>query len=191
MPDAKRSYRRRYDHRHPTPRRARAECLLRSDHTCQGCGQEPATEAHHWTYPREEETTANHLTAFCGSCHDIVTWFTWFVSFGGSRELFRELFPAVLARVLECPERPEHRRIGRPRPIGNAWGAVVSGESKPVIGEVVALLLRCSGEWRDYVVREVVDGRPGSWQVLTRPLSKRDEVRPLCISDLGRRFDPR
>ena len=191
MPDAKRSYRRRYDHRHPTPRRARAECLQRSDHNCQSCGEKPATEAHHWTYPPEEETTADHLTGFCEYCHDLITWYIWFVSFGGSRELFRELFPAVLARVLECPERPEHRRIGRPRSIGNAWGAVVSGESKPVIGEVVALLLRCSGEWHDYVVREVVDGRPGSWQVLTRPLSKRDEVRPLCISDLGRRFDPR
>ena len=121
MPDAKRSYRRRYDYRHPTPRRARAECLQRSDHTCQGCGAEPATEAHHWTYPREEKTTANHLTALCGCCHDIITWFIWFVSFGGSRELFRELFPAFLARVLECPERPEHRRIGRPRPLCNGW----------------------------------------------------------------------
>ena len=191
MPDAKRSYRRRYDHRHPTPQRARAECLGRTDHTCQGCGQEPATEAHHWTYPREEETTANHLTAFCGTCHDIVTWFTWFVSFGGSRELFRELFPAVLARVLECPEPPERRRVGRPRPIGNAWGAVVSGESKPVIGEVVALLLRCSGEWRDYLVIDIVDGRPGSWQVRTRPLGKRDEVRPMCVTDLAQRFDRR
>ena len=191
MPDAKRSYRRRYDHRHPTPRLARAECLGRTDHTCQGCGQEPATEAHHWTYPREEETTANHLTAFCGTCHDIVTWFTWFVSFGGSRELFRELFPAVLARVLECPEPPERRRVGRPRPIGNAWGAVVSGESKPVIGEVVALLLRCSGEWRDYLVIDIVDGRPGSWQVRTRPLGKRDEVRPMCVTDLAQRFDRR
>ena len=191
MPDAKQSYRPRYNHRHSTPRLARTGCLQRSDHTCQGCGLMPATEAHHWTYPPEEETTADHLTGFCESCHDIITWFTWFISFGGSHELFRELLPAFLARVLECPERPEHRRIGRPRRVGNAWGAVVSGGSRPLAGEVVALLLRCSGEWRDYVVREVVDGRPGSWQVLTRPLSKRDEVRPLCISDLGRRFDPR
>ena len=191
MPDAKRSYRRRYNHRHPTPRRARAECLQRSDHNCQGCGLEPATEAHHWTYPPEAETTANHLTGFCEHCHDIITWYTWFISFGGSRELFRELFPAFLARVLECLERPEHRRIGRPRRVGNAWGAVVSGVSMPVVDEVVALLLRCSGEWRDYVVTGVVDGRPGSWQVRTRPLSKRDEVRPICISDMGQRFDRR
>ena len=129
MPNAKRSYLRRYDHRHPVPRRARTECLRRSNHTCQGCGRKPATEAHHWTYPLEEETTANHLTGFCQDCHDLITWFIWFVSFGGSRELFRELFPALLARVLECPERPERRRVGRPRPLGNGWGAVVSGES--------------------------------------------------------------
>ena len=45
-----------------------------------------------------------------------------------------------------------------------------------------ALLLRCSGEWRDYVVTGVVDGRSGSWQVRTRPLGKRDEVRPMCIT---------
>ena len=182
MPDAKRSYLRRYNYRHPTPLRARTGCLRRSKDTCQGCGLEPATEAHHWTYPPEEETTADHLTGFCQDCHDIITWFTWFVSFGGSRELFRELFPALLARVLECPERPEHRRVGRPRPLGCGWGAVVSGESRPVIGEVVALLLRCSGEWRNYVVTGVVDGRSGSWQVRTRPLGKRDEVRPMCIT---------
>ena len=191
MPDAKQSYRRRYNHRHPTPRLARTGCLQRSDHICQGCGRMPATEAHHWTYPPEEETTADHLTGFCGSCHDIITWFTWFISIGGSRELFRELFPALLAQVLECSAGPEHRRIGRPRRVGNAWGAIVSGGPRPLAGEVVALLLRCSGEWRDYVVTDVVDGRPGSWQVRTRPLGTREEVRPLCISDLGRRFDRR
>ena len=191
MPNARRSYRRRYDYRHPTPRRARTECLRRSNHICQGCGSEPATEAHHWTYPIEEETTANHLTGFCQDCHDIITWFIWFVSFGGSRELFRELFPALLARVLECSERPEHRRVGRPRPMGSGWGAVVSGESRPVIGEAVALLLRCSGEWRDYVVTGVVDGRPGSWQVRTRPLGKRDEVRPMCTTGVAQHVDRR
>ncbi|MYH31195.1 MAG: hypothetical protein F4137_20685 [Acidobacteria bacterium] len=191
MPDAKQSYRPRYNYRHPVPRRARIECLQRSDHTCQGCGLEPATEAHHWTYPPEEKTTANHMTGFCKFCHDLVDWFTWFSSFGGSRELLCELFPAFLARLLECPERPEHRRVGRARRVGNAWGAVVCGGSRPITGEVVAVLLRCSGEWRDFVVTGVVDGRPGSWQVLTRHLSKHDEVRPLCIGDLGRRVDRR
>ena len=191
MQDAARSYRRRYNHRHPTARRARKACLDRSNRICQGCGEQEATEGHHWTYPPEEETTADHLTGFCPYCHHLITWYTWFISFGGSRELFREVLPAFLARVLACPERPEHRRIGRPRRVGNAWGAVVCGVSRPLAGEVVALLLRCSGEWSDYVVTGVVDGRPGSWQVLTRPLSKHDEVRPMCINDLRRRFDPR
>ena len=191
MPDAKRSYRPRYNYRHPTPRRAQAECLQRSDHNCQTCGTEPATEAHHWTYPPEEETTANHLTGLCEYCHDIITWVIWFISSGGSRELLRELFPAFLASVLECPEAPERRRVGRARRVGMAWGAIVSGGSRPVVGEVVAILLRCSGQWRNYVVTGVVDGRPGSWQVRTHPLSERDEVRPICITDLGQRFDRR
>ena len=191
MPDAKRSYRRRYNHRHPTSRRARAECLQRSDHNCQTCGKELATEAHHWTYPPEEETTANHMTGLCKFCHDIITWIIWFVSFGGSLELLCELFPAFLAKVLECPEAPERRRVGRARRVGMTWGAVVSGGSRPVVGEVVAILLRCSGEWRNYVVIGVVDGRPGSWQVHTHPLSEHNEVRPICISDLDQRFDRR
>ena len=106
-------------------------------------------------------------------------------------ELFRELFPALLARALKCPGGPEHRRIGRARPMGGGWGAVVGGESRPVSGEVVALLLRCSGEWRDYLVTEVVDGRAGSWQVRTHPLGKRDEVRPMCTTGVAQHVDRR
>ena len=181
MPDAARSYRRRYNYRHPIPQRARDECLQRSDHLCQGCGQRRATEAHHISYPPEEKTTANQLTGFCQYCHDLITWFIWFVSFGGSPALLLELLPALLARALKCPEPSERRRIGRARPLRSGWGAVVSGESKPWVGEVVAILLRCSGAWRDYVVTGIVDGRPGSWQVRTRPLGRDDEVRPICI----------
>ena len=181
MPDAARSYRRWYNYRHPIPQRARDECLQRSDHLCQGCGQRRATEAHHISYPPEEKTTANQLTGFCQYCHDLITWFIWFVSFGGSPALLLELLPALLARALEFPEPSERRRIGRARPLRSGWGAVVSGESKPWVGEVVAILLRCSGAWRDYVVTGIVDGRPGSWQVRTRPLGRDDEVRPIYI----------
>ena len=184
MPDASRSYLRRYNYRHPTPRGARDECFKRSNDTCQGCGDEHATEAHHWTYPPEEETTADHLTGFCTSCHDIITWFSWFVSCGGSREFLCELFPVFLARVLDRRDWPETRRVGRARRVHHAWGAVVSGVSRPRTGEVVAILLRCSRQWRSFVVLAVVDGRPGSWQVLTRPLRDRDEVRPICVTDL-------
>ena len=140
MPNATRYYRRRYNYRHPTPRRARDECFKRSNDTCQGCGGENATEAHHWTYPPEEKTTADHLTGFCTSCHDIITWFSWFVSCGGSREFLCELFPVFLAWVLDRRDPPETRRVGRARRVHHAWGAVVSGVSRPRTGEVVAIL---------------------------------------------------
>ena len=191
MPNATQSYPRRYNHRHPIPRQARDGCLERSHHNCQGCGSAPATAAPHWCYPPEEATTANHLTAFCRYCHDLITWFVWFLSFGGSAALLLELFPALLARLLECPEPSERRRIGRARPLRRGWGAVVSGESRPLAGEVVAILLRCSGKWRNFVVTGVIDGRPGSWQVRTRPLRRDDEVRPVCIADLARQPDRR
>ena len=186
MPDAARSYRRRYNYRHPIPQRARDECLQRSNYLCQGCGRTDATEAHHYCYPPEEKTTANQLTGFCQYCHDLITWLTWFLSLGGSPALLFELLPAFLARLLECPGREDNRRIGRARRIGQAWGAVVSGGSRPRSGEVIAILLRCSGEWREFVVTGVVDGRAGSWQVFTRPLGRGDEVRPICIADLAR-----
>ena len=191
MPDASRSYRRRYNYRHPTPRRARDKCFRRSDNTCQGCGDEHATEAHHWTYPPEEETTADHLIGLCRYCHDLITWSGWYVSCGGSREFLCEIFPAFLAWMLDRRDRPEFRRVGRARRVRHAWGAVVSGASEPRAGEVVAILLRCSRQWASFVVLEVVDGRPGSWQVLTRPLRDRDEVRPICVTDFARRHDPR
>ena len=108
------------------------------------------------------------------------------MSFGGSPALLFELLPAFLARLLGHPCRDDRRRIGRARRVGQAWGAVVSGGPRPGIGEVVAILLRCSGEWRDFVVTGVVDGRAGSWQVLTRPLGRGDEVRPICVGDLAR-----
>ena len=189
MPDATQSYPRRYNYRHPIPQHARDECLERSDHRCQGCGVRDAVEAHHYCYPPEEKTTANHLTGLCEYCHDLITWFVWFLSFGGSPTLLFELLPAFLARLLECPGRDDNRRIGRARRVGSGWGAVVSGGSRPRIGEVIAILLRCSGEWRDYLVTGVIDGRPGSWQVCTRPLRRDDEVRPVCIAELARQPD--
>ena len=189
MPNAAGSYRRRYDHRHPAARRARAECLARSDDTCQSCGELKATEGHHWVYPLEEDTTGNHLTALCGHCHDLITWYVRFVSLGGSRQLLGEIFPAFLSRLLDRRDRPETGRVGRARRVRHAWGAVVSGASRPCVGEVVAVLLRCSRLWRDVVVVEVVDGRPGSWLVLTRWRRTDEEVRPVCVADL--RHDPR
>lgn len=191
MHDAAGSYRRRYNHRHPTARHARDACLERSDGTCQGCGTQKATEGHHWTYPREDETTADHLTGLCAGCHDLLTWTVWYFSLGGSRELLGEIFPAVLARLLDRRDGPEPKRLGRALRVPRGWGAVVSGESTPRAGEVVSVLLRCSREWRDVVVVDVVDGRPGSWRVRTRWLTDHDEVRPVCVTALARRHDSR
>ena len=191
MHDAARSYRRRYNHRHPTARRARKACLDRSNRICQGCGEQEATEGHHWTYPPEEETTAAHLTAFCRNCHDLITWAVWFFSVGGSRDLLGEVFPVFLARLLDLRDRPEPKRIGRALRVGHAWGAVVSGMTRPRTGEVVEILLRCSRRLQDVVVLGVVDGRPGSWRVRTRWLNDTDEVRPICVTDIARRNDRR
>ena len=86
--------------------------------------------------PREN-TPANHLTAYCEYCYDLFTEHIWFISFV-----------------------PSGRRIGAST--GRGWGAVVSGGSRPRVSEVVAIWLRCSGAWRDYVVTGVIDGGPGS-----------------------------
>ena len=119
---------------------------------------------HHGIYPSEENTTANHLTAYCEYCHDLFTEHIGFISFV-----------------------PSGRSIGAST--GRGWGAVVSGGSRPRVGEVVAIWLRCSGAWRDYVVTGVIDGGPGSWQVRTRPPGRDAEVRPICIADLARQPD--
>ena len=71
---------------------------------------------------------------------------------------------------------------------GAPWSAASRGRAP---AEVVTVHLRCSREWRDVVVVDVVDGRPGSWRVRTRWLLDRDEVRPICVTDLARQHDLR
>ena len=143
-------------------------------------------------YAREEETTADHMTGLCVRCHDILTWAVWYVSRGGSPQLLGALLPGFLARLLDRRDQPETQRVGRVLRVRHAWGAVVSGESRPRAAEVVTVHLRCSREWRDVVVVvDVVDGRPGSWRVRTRWLLDRDEVRPICVRDLARQHDLR
>lgn len=43
----------------------------RNARRCQGCGQQPAVEAHHWAtrYPLAHATTADELVALCAVCH--------------------------------------------------------------------------------------------------------------------------
>ena len=47
-------------------------------------------------------------------------------------------------------------------------GAIVSGESRPRIDEVIRLFLVKPNARRDFVVTDVVDGRPDAWRVRTR-----------------------
>ena len=64
-----------YNYFHPTHRAARSKAFERSDGLCQSCGLREATEGHHWaiSYPKEEDMTANDLTALCWICHLIAT----------------------------------------------------------------------------------------------------------------------
>lgn len=56
-------------------RRARAGAFKRSGGRCQLCGQEDATEGHHWAekYPDGDEVESKDITALCSKCHRIAT----------------------------------------------------------------------------------------------------------------------
>ena len=64
------------------------------------------------------------------------------------------------------------------------WGALVTGASRPSVGEAVWLFLRTPREWRDVTVTGVVDGRPGSWRVRKRFLGDDEEMRPMCVNGI-------
>ena len=105
-------------HGGPGPGMARRGLAGRGRERFTKCRRQPsAVRSHRTTGPTRLKRTRRRtiLTAYCRYCHDLFTEYIWFISFGGSRELLRELFPALLARVLECPERLEHRRVGRAR----------------------------------------------------------------------------
>ena len=69
---------------------------------------------------------------------------------------------------------------------GGDWGALVTGTSRPRIGEAFRLFLRGRHEWRDVAVTAVVDGRPGNWRVRKRFLDGGDPVRPGTVAAAGR-----
>ena len=52
---------------------ARKEAFARTNGHCAFCGYRPAVHAHHWSpiglYPKDSDTTANHLTPLCKECH--------------------------------------------------------------------------------------------------------------------------
>ena len=172
----------RYDYFHPNHRRARAGADARSDGSCQGCGMYPATEAHHWArcYPRVEDVTADDLTSFCEYCHDTDHDFVFFVRAGGSPEEFREIVSeALAARLLRKLGIRNGGRVGKPRRLGDGWGALVGGGSRPRPGEEAWLFLYSTRTWSPVVVIDVVGGRPGCWLVRKR---WSDTARPVSIA---------
>ena len=99
MPDDS-SSRAGFNHRHPVYLEAREKAFDRSGGLCQVCGQQPATEAHHWAhqYPPAHKTTAGDLTALCADCHFVATTLRRFTRAGGSRHQFRAILSEVIAQ---------------------------------------------------------------------------------------------
>ena len=153
---------------HPVYQAAREKVLAQANGCCPFCFRKVPLEAHHRTapYPPAHETTADDLMAICRDCHDLAHLFSFFLSTGGSPEDFR----AAVSELVATLTRPadDDRQVGRAVPFEDEWGALVTGASRPSVGEVVWLFLRRPRAWRDVTVTGVVDGRPGSWRVHQR-----------------------
>lgn len=170
--------------------RAEAEAArVRSDRRCQVCGRRLPLQAHHYSAPYlpADETTADALTALCRDCHDNGHDFILFLSAGGSPAAFRAAWSETVASVLLAPEAERMRRslmrVGRAVWFSGGWAALVTGGSRPRIGEVFRLFLRSKKEWRTVVVTAVLGGWPGCWRVRKRFLGPDDDVRPICINN--------
>ncbi len=65
-----------FDYNHPVYLAARAIAFDRTKGTCQGCGQRPALQSHHWRYPEggdASKSTPEDLTVLCSICHLAIT----------------------------------------------------------------------------------------------------------------------
>ena len=62
------------------------------------------------------------------------------------------------------------------------WAAIVTGRSRPRVGEVFWLFLYRRREWVSVAVTDVVDGRPGHWLVRKQFLGHDEEVRLPCVN---------
>ena len=188
MPDASPSV-------HPPPfryddpvYRAAAEAVKdRSNGHCQLCGRKLPLEAHHWArpYPPADQTTIADLTGLCRNCH-VKQHLAWlYENAGGSPEVLCAALSESVATLLlrgpaGIPASP--MRVGWPVRFKDRWAALVTGGTSPRIGEVFSLYLRTTRQWRDVVVTDVVDGRPGCWRVHKRFVDNGDEVRPMCVN---------
>ena len=169
----------------PVYQAAREEVITQAGERCPTCLRVVPLEAHHRTvpYPPADETTADDLMAICRDCHDLAHLFSFFLSTGGSPEDFR----AAVSEVVAILTRPadDGRQVGRAVCFEDKWGALVTGASRPRVGEVFWLFLRKRREWRDVTVTSVVDGRPGSWRVRKRFLGGDEEIRLPSVNGGG------
>ena len=160
----------------------------RSRGLCQICGRTLPLEAHHFAkpYPPANKTSPNDLTGLCRDCHVDGHIVISFERAGGSRKELRAAMSEAAATLLLRGEAA--RRIRSPMRTGRAvwfdrgWGAIVIGESRPRIDEVIRLFLETPKKCVDFVVTDVVDGRPDAWRVRTRFRREEDDVRPMCVS---------
>ena len=162
----------------PVYQAARKEVITQAGERCPTCHREVPLEAHHRTvpYPPAKKTTPNDLMAICRDCHELAHLFSFFLSTGGSPEDFR----AAVSELVAIRTRPadDGRQVGRAVCVDkDTWGALVTGASRPRVGERFWLFLRTPRQWRDVAVTDVLDGRPGHWLVRKQFLGHDEEVR--------------
>lgn len=193
MPDASSSvHPPPFNYDDPVYRAAAEAAAARSDGHCQLCGRKLPLQAHHYSAPYlpADETTADALTALCRHCHDNAHDFILVLNAGGSPQAFRAAWSETVASVLLAPEAERMRRslmrVGRAVWFDGAWAAIVTGGSRPRIGEAFRLFLRSKNQWRTVVVTAVVGGRPGCWRVRKQFLGPDDDVRAICINNAVR-----
>ena len=157
-----------FDYEHPIYLAAREECLEQARGRCPTCLREVPLEVHHRAvpYPPADETTAGDLLALCRVCHANGHDVGLAIDTGVSPLDLR----AAVSEVVAILSRPsdDGRRVGRAVWFGGGWGALVSGATRPRVGEAFWLFLRTTREWRVVAVTEVIDGWPGHWRVRKR-----------------------
>ena len=187
MPDASSSvHPPAFDYDHTAYRDSAATVKAWSRGRCRLCGRRGPLQAHHYAarYPPAHQTSPRDLTALCRDCHDDTHHRLFLLRAGGSREQLRVVVSEAVAALLLHPDTGRLRsllRAGRAVWCDGSWAAIVTGASRPRVGEVFLIFLRSTDEWRTVVVTEVLGGRPGSWRVRKRFLDGRDAVEPMMV----------
>ena len=145
MPDASLSvHPPQFDYDDPVFRTAADAAKDRSAGHCQICGRKLPLEAHHWArfYPPAAQTTAADLTGLCRNCHIRQHLACFFENAGGSPEALCAALSETVATLLfrgaaRMPRSP--MRVGWVVRVEGRWAALVTGASRPRIGEVFQL----------------------------------------------------